>query len=372
MPAAKLRVLRGRLQELFDSLPNGLIVTDHHARILAVNRELAFVRKGFLKPEEAVGKPLRAVFPNLMRAPGMKEKLTTFFLGETPALDHIVSYESPDYRKTKHFQVRATPVEGVGFVFSVDDVTKQHADNLRREKEVKRMGAFQTRLAKQQQKEWPDIEHAVLFKPYRETMGDFHLVRRLDDGRYVFVIGDGEGHGAHSGFISSNILGYLSAKLEHTHNPARLLGDLNNHLFENGRLRASAAVSIFNPKTRELITASAGHYPPGIVRAAQAGPLFGSDQNNPLLGVMTFEPGYVQTVKSKLQKGDLLVYRTDGVDDHGSEAGLKPFGVERVRELLIQNQDKPVAKIVKTLQAALDAHHPIPTDDQTALVVRIK
>ncbi|MCD0485196.1 SpoIIE family protein phosphatase [Streptacidiphilus sp. ASG 303] len=188
--------------------------------------------------------------------------------------------------------------------------------------------------------------------------GDWYDAAVLPDGRVMLAVGDVAGHGiaAATGMVVlRNALRGLAATGA---GPGRLLGWLNtvaHHLTEH--VTATAVCGLYDPATRTLRWARAGHLPPVLVRGgtAEALPLPGGV----LLGGLS-DASYEES-SLVLERGDTLLIYTDGL-------------IER-RDCSVQES---IARLLRTagdadddLERYLDrllTHSNADTDDDTCLI----
>jgi serine phosphatase RsbU (regulator of sigma subunit)/PAS domain-containing protein len=157
------------------------------------------------------------------------------------------------------------------------------------------------------------IEIAVRYRPAQAgylVAGDWYDTLQLPGGDLLIVVGDIAGHGidAVTGMVAArNALRGLAATGT---DPLELLGQLNFAacLFTEG-ITGTVVCGRYQPKTRVLRWARAGHLPPVLVRGGVA-----AVQPMPegmLLGVdMAAE---YEQIALQLRSGDILLFYTDGL-----------------------------------------------------------
>ncbi|HED53395.1 MAG TPA: stage II sporulation protein E, partial [Phycisphaerales bacterium] len=131
--------------------------------------------------------------------------------------------------------------------------------------------------------ELPKIETLDIAAHYETSTragGDYYDVFNLSDGRRGFLIADVCGHGTPAAVLMA-----ITHALAHTipikdPSPSQMLGYINEKLVEhytNDGTFVTAFYCIFDPVTRDLIYASAGHNPPRVKRCSD-GSMFILDQ----------------------------------------------------------------------------------------------
>ncbi|MFD7629518.1 SpoIIE family protein phosphatase [Streptomyces sp. NPDC059851] len=158
-----------------------------------------------------------------------------------------------------------------------------------------------------------DLHVAVRYRPAEKDHlvgGDWYDTLTLPSGEILLCVGDVAGHGieAATGMVAlRNALRGLAATGA---GPAQLLTWLNSithQLTEN--LTATAACGLYDPATRRLRWARAGHLPPVLLRGGRAVTL--PQLSGILLGVV--DQAEYEESEIHLEAGDLLVLYTDGL-----------------------------------------------------------
>ncbi len=157
------------------------------------------------------------------------------------------------------------------------------------------------------------VDIAVRYRPAQAgylVAGDWYDVLELPGGDLLLVVGDIAGHGieAVTGMVAArNALRGLAATGAE---PRELLGQLNFAacLFTEG-VTGTVICGRFDPRTRQLRWARAGHLPPVLVRGGVA-----AVQPLPEGMLVGMEPGAgYEQVTLQLRAGDILLLYTDGL-----------------------------------------------------------
>jgi serine phosphatase RsbU (regulator of sigma subunit) len=181
------------------------------------------------------------------------------------------------------------------------------------------------------------LDVAVRYRPAGEghlVGGDWYDALVLPGKKVLLVVGDIAGHGldAVTGMIAlRNSLRGLAITGA---GPGELLGMLNNVAYHlTGGTFATAICALYDPGTRSLRWARAGHLPPVLVRDGQARllPLPAGF----LLGLSP-DAGYEETTTA-LELGDALLLFTDGLIER------RDMPLDEALETLIHLADRPVA-----------------------------
>ena len=210
----------------------------------------------------------------------------------------------------------------------------------------------------------PGIELAARYLPGtggRDVGGDFYLAHSLADGRLLLVIGDVMGHGAQAAARMGQLRAVVAAYAYDGDPPDRVLAHLS--------IRASALLDlpmatvlagVYDPESRRLTFALAGHLPPLIV-PVDGPPAFAGARPGPPLGAEATD--YERHVV-ELPPGAAVVLYTDGlIEDRTQPIDV---GLERLRAALEDTRLAPDA-ICDHVLAALGRSGG--ADDDIALLV---
>jgi sigma-B regulation protein RsbU (phosphoserine phosphatase) len=241
------------------------------------------------------------------------------------------------------------------------------------DQEMKSVGDIQRSLLPDRLPHIPTMDLAASYQPSHRAGGDYYDFFPLPDGKWGILIADVSGHGTPAAVMMA-----ITHAIAHTHpGPPTPPGELLRYVNEQLSCRYTAGsetfvtafYGIYDPATRELTYACAGHNPPRLKRC-QDGTLAVLDGTAGLpLGIF---PGQEYTSRVQaLQKGDQIVFYTDGITEAHNTAG-EMFGTERLDEVLENCTLQAQALLDSVLQAVATfaAGHPA-DDDRTVIVARI-
>ena len=177
----------------------------------------------------------------------------------------------------------------------------------------------------------PGLQVAMRYLPASRDSrvgGDWYITAGMPTGQVLIAIGDVAGHGLAAAAGMARLRGALTGLAITGAPPDRLVGWLNDlvrHVAPEHT--ASVMAGYFDPGTRVLTWAQAGHPAPVLVRGEAARPL--DRPGGILLGAAT--EAY-QDASLQLLRGDLLLLYSDG---------------------LIERRDRPLDEGVATLCAAV-------------------
>ena len=193
--------------------------------------------------------------------------------------------------------------------------------------------------------------------------GDWYHAQTLPDGPVLLAVGDVAGHGleAASGMahLRFALVAWLSIGIR---DPGMLLGHMNR-LCQQLRITGTAVVAVYDPETRTLRWARAGHMPPLLARAGSSAEL-----DRPAGLLLGADPACTYPMVSRqLQGDDLVLFYTDGlVERRATSSGEL---LEQVRQTLSVVSVQPDENTLTRLAGLL--HSPSPNDDTCTLAVRV-
>jgi serine phosphatase RsbU (regulator of sigma subunit) len=193
--------------------------------------------------------------------------------------------------------------------------------------------------------------------------GDWYHAQTQPDGTVVLAIGDVAGHGlpAASGMahLRFALVAWLSIGIR---DPGTLLRHLNQ-LCGQLRITGTAVVAAYDPATRILRWARAGHLPPLLARGGATHPL---DRLPGLLLGGDPSSGY-PVAELPLHPGELVLFYTDGlVERRAADQTQRLDRVARTLSALTTQPDSPPLTLLRGLLTEAS-----PDDDTCTLTVRV-
>jgi serine phosphatase RsbU (regulator of sigma subunit) len=208
-----------------------------------------------------------------------------------------------------------------------------------------------------------------------EVGGDYYDTFKLDEDRFVFIIGDVSGKGTSAAFHMAQMKGIFQSLIQLDLGPAEFMIRANSALSKCLERNHFITASIFIIDTRENIIrhARAGHVPTLMHSfALQKSEYLAIDGLG--LGILRNKQyeNHVEEKTFKYQPGDVLVLFTDGIVEAKNEKSHQ-FGFERIRSLLeISHHQGPreiQAKIIDSLHSFVGGDGMI-DDDYSIMVVK--
>jgi sigma-B regulation protein RsbU (phosphoserine phosphatase) len=240
------------------------------------------------------------------------------------------------------------------------------------DRELKTVARLQRALLPAELPKIPRLDVTAWYQPASRAGGDYYDFFPLPDGKWGIFIGDVSGHGTPAAVMMA-----VTHCMAHTYPgpaspPGAVLSYLNHQLSirYTNRIETfmTAFYGVYDPQSRKLVYACAGHNPPRLKRCA-AGAVISLDKARGLpLGVI--EGSEFPESSMFLDFGDQLVLYTDGITEAHNPAG-ELFGEDRVDEVLSNCGMDSSVLMQKLLTAVTQFADGVPPhDDQTVVVLR--
>lgn len=192
-----------------------------------------------------------------------------------------------------------------------DAVKEQMASELRVAREIQ-MGMLPHDFAPVEQAY--QVGFSAVLEPAKEVGGDLYGVCTAGPERLVIYLGDVSGKGISASLFMVRAITLARLLAREIREPERILARLNDELAADNPscMFVTFLCAVFEPRSRRLILANAGHCCPVLLSAA-APPRWAGKSLGPALG---FEQGAnFERVELTLQEGDALIFYTDGVTE---------------------------------------------------------
>jgi PAS domain S-box-containing protein len=207
--------------------------------------------------------------------------------------------------------------------------------------------------------------------PAHKAGGDYFDFIPMPGGYLGIVIGDASGHGVGAALVMAETRAYLRAlALEHT-DVRRIVTVTNRRLAEDigeGHF-VTLLLARLHPVTRSLVYSSAGHWPGCILDPQGEVKMVLHSTDGPL--GLDAAVAFSTARAVMLEPGDLIFLHTDGVVEALAPDGAL-FGKERALRLVRRHHgEKPEAIIGALLDGVREFCGGVPTDDMTAIVIKV-
>ncbi|MBI4718133.1 MAG: SpoIIE family protein phosphatase [Planctomycetes bacterium] len=180
----------------------------------------------------------------------------------------------------------------------------------------------------------PGLRIAAVNDPGQSVSGDYYDVIEARDGRVWCLIADVTGKGMAAALLMANLQAAVRVTIHESDDPAALLSRWNRLIFHNTDAAKfiTCLLMLLDPRAHEIRCATAGHFPPLVLRPGQSAPEeLVLDPGLPLGAAAEAE--YACTARQLGPPPYLALGYTDGIVE-----AMNPqnewFGSERLRALL--------------------------------------
>jgi len=239
------------------------------------------------------------------------------------------------------------------------------------DRELKVVSQIQKSLLPKQMPDIPGLDLSAYYETSARAGGDYYDFFPLKDGHWGIMIADVSGHGTPAAVVMAITHTIAHLYPGECHSPEKLLTFVNQQLCQRYTAEIEAFVTafyaVYNPETKELRYASAGHNPPRIWHCSRQ-TIQSLDQSIGLpLGVAE-DADYV-SASMNLLSGDRLVLFTDGIIEAMNEDDQQ-FGPQRLDYVLNHSCRTGADDLRIGILKALDSHtRGLPAADDRTLVV---
>ena len=188
-----------------------------------------------------------------------------------------------------------------------------------------------------------------------EVGGDYFDTYKLDDNRYVLIIGDVSGKGTSAAFHMSQMKGIFHSLIQMGLGPTEFMIKANSALgkcLEKNHF-ITASIFIINIENKEICHARAGHIPTLFYSAQEKKSRY-LEIDGLGLGILrnNLYSNHVQEKTYSYQEGDILVLITDGIIEGKNLQGHQ-FGFEKIKNVVELNHLRSPKEIQEALISSL-------------------
>ncbi len=211
----------------------------------------------------------------------------------------------------------------------------------------------------------------------QEVSGDLYDMIRMDNGNYLFTVGDVSGKGASAAFYMAQFISLFRLSARFMDQPDKVALAINSYIrkhINDAQIFITAIIGTLNPDTGELQWVRCGHNAPVILSGGKPRV---AETKGIGLGLTDSEALFTKSLeicRHTLAKNESLLLFTDGLTeatrvDDGQKA---QYGDERFLELLRENQDLPADELIKELSHDLDIFYggQPRVDDVTIMIIQ--
>jgi len=210
------------------------------------------------------------------------------------------------------------------------------------------------------------LEYVGASYPSGEVGGDLVDVVIGPDGRWIGYVADVSGHGVPAGVVMAMVKSAVRMGIARSASIESLLAETNDVLVPliSSNMFATAAIVEINGEGVRL--GLAGH--PPILHFSRATRTV-AEASVPNFALGFFAGHRYASASLAWAPGDILAVLTDGLIEVFDKTD-REFGLNAVKQVVAQEGDEPLDRILGSIVAAA-RHHGPQNDDQTALLVRL-
>jgi len=216
------------------------------------------------------------------------------------------------------------------------------------------------------------LELAGVCSQASEVGGDFYDYLCPGDESVGLIIGDVTGHGFYAGLFVAMAKSCLHTQARQSVDPREIMAGMRRtlDLSLQRRLLMSCCYVLFDPKTRCLHYANAGHPYPYLYRASDR-TMIRLEALDPILGALDAGAGEYAQHTLAWEPGDMLVMYTDGVTEARDGEG-RMFEHEALEACIAAAPGDSAQSILNRILAAVSTHAGDGSQDDDLTLVVVK
>jgi len=240
----------------------------------------------------------------------------------------------------------------------------------KQEQDLDQAREIQERLLPKQIPQIRGLDIAGAWNPAAVVSGDYFDVVKFGDTKIGVCICDVVGKGISAALLMANLQASFRAFASEPVSPGSVVSKLNDVICNNiaSDKFITFCYCIFDVDRLSLTYASAGHWPPVLVR--RSGETLSLRDGGPPLGLFP-EHSYAN-IELQLEPGDRLLLYTDGLTEARNASGIE-FGEHNVARIGNENMRLTAAEMLETLRGEVTSFcNDTFDDDLTLVVVNVK
>lgn len=220
-------------------------------------------------------------------------------------------------------------------------LTDEMVEKERIKAEYERARLIQLAMLPQKELDIPGYEITGFMESADQTGGDYYDWYSISKNKFLIGVGDVTGHGIEAALVVAMAKSCLYNQISFEHEVPAVMKALNNSIYELAHRQAGTerklmtfVYAFFDAEKNSIRLSAAGHWFPYIYQAkTESLSNFSHLKPTYPLGVRPPDKFRCQTGESILEKGDVLVFFTDGIHEAINEKG-EEFGLERLENLI--------------------------------------
>ncbi|MFZ5918243.1 MAG: PP2C family protein-serine/threonine phosphatase [Chloroflexota bacterium] len=332
---------------------------------------------GFLRYVQAKGRSLLCNTAQECRAeiPQMPADVERFSVTPVKVDEQVVAaiglLNKPSFFTAGNQKLLSALAEEASAILERHQLQQQLIHTTRMERELEIAASIQSGMLPREIPAVPGVQLSGAFRPANEVGGDFYDVIPLDDGRLALVLGDVTSKGVPAALFMTVTRTVLRSTVAHYRSPQSVLQRLSDDLYEDftqAGMFVTLFLAFYDPSTRELTYANAGHSPVIFFRRTRGACEFW-EADGPPVGVL--DVILSQDERVTLQEGDFLAVMSDGFNEAVNPAG-EMWGNEALVATLTGHASESAQVLQQTLfaGAAAFSQNAPQADDQTVIILK--
>lgn len=208
----------------------------------------------------------------------------------------------------------------------------------------------------------------IFWRPLREVSGDVYKFYQYSRGSKGLFFADASGHGVSAAMITAITIMSLDSVVRKANRPGQILSRLNDILAV--RLESSffaTGVYCMVDSQNRIHFSNAGHNPVLYIHG-ETGEIEELSKDGPPLGMMEGVEYETHIIEAK--PGDQLFIYSDGLVEPKNDKD-EMFELDRVKDIILGNRDKPKSEIIKIIADQLEEHTVEYMDDVSILYLEM-
>ncbi len=239
-----------------------------------------------------------------------------------------------------------------------------------RDRELEVARKIQERILPKESPKIPGIDILGKTLPGREVGGDYLDFMEMKDGRLGLALGDATGMGVPAALLMAGVAQSFRAMAGTDRSVSEVLEGMNIDMVRSSSdpqfqgFFAAFFYGLLDPHSGLLSFCNAGMPTPWLLR--RDGLIERLHRGGPLLGIQ--ESGVFREGRVKLNPGDLLFIRSDGLEEQEDEDG-ELYGEERLMAWMKNNQNWSVDRLGEEVIAAIESFAGKASKDDISLIL---
>ena len=235
--------------------------------------------------------------------------------------------------------------------------------------------------------EIPGYQISTSLKTATEVGGDFYDIFPLENGHFLFTIGDVSGKGSSAAFYMAQCMSLVRFSRQFTSDPNEISSRLNNYFaasVTDRRIFVTAIVGRLEIDSNTLHFVRAGHTEPIFIPGDKTKEIRFLKTKGLGIGLTKDPQLFEKSLKSfqiSFEAGDTLLFYTDGVIEaarqHPASNGpddtkMQIYGENRLKNLLNRIREKNAKEMILEIELDIEsfyAEHPR-VDDHTLFIIQ--